>query len=116
MLGFCGDFVVILVRSQITQRQVFSQGNNKNTTVLFLSFDIWGGEVKYESHFNFSPIYICFFLSLKHCCYSLSLIFAQSSKNNNLIGDDVYRFGSMPPISFCHKRHTFSGNQTHLCL
>lgn len=53
MLGFCCGFVVILTRSHITQRQVFSKGNNKNTTMLFLLFDIWRGEAKYESHFNF---------------------------------------------------------------
>ena len=115
-MGFCCGFVVILTRNQITQRQVFSQGNNKNATVLFLLFDSWGGEVKYESHFNFFPIYICFFLNLKHCCCSLSLIFAQSPKINNLIEDDVCRFGSMAPIPVCHKKYTFSGNQTRLCL
>lgn len=124
MLSFCFCFVVILVQEPNCPEEMFSQTNNKSTTVLFSCYFIFGS----WGHSNFSLIinyhfllikihifYKHFFLNIEQGCSSLSPVFAQHPKTNELIRDDVCRFGGCVSSPLCNKEYALSGKQTPPC-
>ena len=84
--------------------QVFYQGNHRN--------------IKEMYHFLLIKIHIFykhFFLNIEQGCSSLSPVFAQHPKTNELIRDDVCRFGGCVSSPLCNKEYALSGKQTPPC-